>query len=248
MSYNAIVAGAAFVRIAMDDASLRKGLKEAQKRVDGFAKSWEVLKNNMALNTSGAFLYFANSIGPLVSALQTYSRFNDQMLMLKAISGATQGQIAGLEKYIRHLGATTAFTADQVARGAVELSRMGFAPSELKAGLKPALDLVRATGQETFRLGEISAYAASALRIFGLRGKDFADVCDVMAYAANASNADIDDLGEALKIAGPSARTVNEDLRDTAAALMLMSNAALGLEPCEMLSIMVNAGSIALKA
>ena len=111
MSYNSIVAGAAFVRIAMDDASLRKGLKEAKKRVDGFAKSWEVLKNKMALTGSDSFLYLSNAIAPLVSVLQTYRRFNDQILMLKAISGATQSQIAGLEKYIRHLGATTAFTA-----------------------------------------------------------------------------------------------------------------------------------------
>ena len=31
MSYNSIIAGAAFVRIAMDDATLQKGLKEAKK-------------------------------------------------------------------------------------------------------------------------------------------------------------------------------------------------------------------------
>lgn len=227
MSYNAIVAGAAFVRIAMDDASLRQGLKEAQKRVNGFAKSWEVLKNKMSLDTSGSFLYFSNAVMPVANLIEHYKQFNDQMLALKAISGASQAQISALEKYIRHLGATTAFTAKQVAQGAVELSRMGFSSDDVKAGLKPALNLVRATGQETWRLGEISAYAASAVRIFGLQGKDFADVCDVMAYAANASNADIDDLGEALKIAGPSARTVNEDLRDTASALMLMSNAGI---------------------
>ena len=223
MSYNAIVAGAAFVRIAMDDASLRAGLKEAQKRVNGFAKSWEVLKNKMSLNSSGAFFYLTNSILPIANVINQYKEFNDQILALKAISGASAAQTKSLEKYIRQLGATTAFTAKQVAQGAVELSRMGFSSGDVKAGLKPALDLVRATGQETWILGETSAYAASALRIFGLKGRDFSDVCDVMAYAANASNADINDMGEALKIAGPSAHAVNEDLRDTAAALMLMT-------------------------
>lgn len=227
MNYNSIIAGAAYVRIALNDAALEKGLKEAQKRVRGFAKTWEILKSKMGLGSSNAFVDFTNVIQPMISILDKFKKLNDQMLALKAISGASKNEIVEFEKYIRQLGANTAFTAEEVAKGAVELSRMGFSTGELKAGLKPVLDLVRATGQETFRLGEISAYAASALRIFGLKGKDFADVCDVMAYAANASNADIDDLGEALKIAGPSARTVNEDLRDTAAALMLLSNAGV---------------------
>ena len=227
MHYNSIIAGAAYVRIALNDAALEKGLKEAQKRVRGFAKTWEILKSKMGLAGSDAFVDFSNVIQPMISVINNFKKFNDQIFVLKAISGASKNEIAEFEKHIRHLGATTAFTAEEVAKGAVELSRMGFSTNEVKAGLKPALDLVRATGQETFRLGEISAYAASAVRIFGLQGKDFADVCDVMAYAANASNADIDDLGEALKIAGPSARTVNEDLRDTAAALMLLSNAGV---------------------
>ena len=225
--YNAVVAGMAFVQITMKDSELRAGLAKSQKKIESFASTAKRTLAELNLASTGAFTAFLGIIGPLNMAISAFTKFDDKIRVLKAISGGSASAIAGLEKYIRKQGATTAFTADQVADGTVELSRMGFEVNELQAAIRPAMDLVRATGEDTYRLGEVSDYAASALRIFNLRGDKFSDVCDVMGFAANRSSAGISDMGEALKIAGPSAAAINEDIRDTAAALMVMANAGI---------------------
>lgn len=215
-----IKAGAAYIEITADNSKLLHGLRAVQLRLRTLGQSLKGVGADL-MQTAGAM-----SI-PVVMAVKSFADFDDKIRALGAISGASASQLQSLSSYIRHLGATTAFTAQQVAQGAVELSRMGFRADELAQGLKPTMDLVRATGSETHRLGEITEYAAASLRIFGLNSSNFSDVCDVMAFAANRSAMNIADLGEAMKIAGPSAKTVNEDLRDTASALMLLSNAGI---------------------
>jgi TP901 family phage tail tape measure protein len=132
-----------------------------------------------------------------------------------------------LEKHIRHLGATTAFTDAQVAEGAVEMAKLGFSANELQHSLAPALHLVRATGIETHRLGEISSYATNILRVFGLQAEQFSHVCDLMTYASNRSSANVVNLAESLKLAGPAAYNLGESLEDTTALLMVMANVGI---------------------
>lgn len=225
--YNSITAGMVFINMTLKDAELRDGLKKSQQKIESFASHAKRALAEINLAASGSGAAFLAVSGQVYSAMRVFTRFDDKIRTLKAISGGTASAIAGLEKYIRQQGATTAFTADQIADGTVELSRMGFEVDELQEALRPVMDLVRATGEETFKLGEVSDYAASVLRIFNLRADKFGDVCDVMAFAANKSSAGIADMGEAFKIAGPSAAAVNEDVRDTAAALMLMANAGI---------------------
>lgn len=215
-----IKAGAAYIELTTNNHKLLAGLQKAQVQIRTFGQSLKGVGADM-MQTAGAIAL------PLAYSIKGFAAFDDKIKALRAISGATPKEIQKLMKLIRHLGGTTAFTAQQVAEGAVSLSRLGFSASELTDGIKPAMDLVRATGEETYRLGELSEYAAANLRIFSLHSSDFSDVCDVMAYAANGSAMNIQDLGEAMKIAGPSAFSVNENIRDTAAALMLLANAGV---------------------
>jgi TP901 family phage tail tape measure protein len=219
-SSSRIKAGAAYIELSTDNARLIRGLRAAQTTLRTFGQSLKGVGADL-LQTSGAMLL------PISFAIKQYTEFDDKIRSLQAISGASADEIKGLRNYIRQLGATTAFTSQQVAEGSVELARMGLSSREVKDALKPALSLVRATGEDVYRLGEISSYAATQLRIFNLDSSSFADVCDVMAYAANGSAMNIADLGEAMKIAGPSAFSVGEDIRDTASALMLLANAGV---------------------
>lgn len=222
-----IMAGAAFIRLTLNDASLNDGLERAKKNVETFSQRAKVAFLNMSVLGDKAFNGFLTMAFPVGTAIREFSRFDDSLRSLQAISGANETAMNGLTKQIRHLGATTAFTASQVADGGVELARMGLSAEELKDAMPAALNLVRATGTETFRLGEVAEFAAASMRIFNLESNQFSDITDVMAYAANRSAMNIADLGEAMKIAGPSANTVGENIRDTAAALMLFANAGI---------------------
>ena len=227
MSYSSITAGAAFIRISLQDAALRKGLDSATKRMDTFGQRARAAMDKVRMFAAQSLDSFLTLGAPIQHTVSQFTKFDDTLRTLRAVSGSSAQQLAGVEKKIRALGKSTAFTAQQIAEGAVELSRMGFETNELDDSLEPMLNLVRATGEETFRLKEISEYTAASMRIFQLRSDKVSDVCDVLAYAANRSSVDIGDLGHSMKIAGPSAKAINEDLRDTAAALMLMSNAGI---------------------
>lgn len=215
-----IRAGEAYVRITADNSALVRGLDGAKQMLRTFGQTLKGLGADM-MQLSGAIAL------PLTFAAKTFADFDDKVRILKAITGATASETVALTSYMRELGATTAFTAEQVAQGAVELARMGFNVTEVRDGLRPIMDLVRATGTETFRLGEIASYASATMRGFGFASEQFADVCDIMGVAADNSAMDISDLGEAMKIVAPSAKTINEDIKDTAASLMLMANAGV---------------------
>ncbi len=226
-SYSGVLAGAAFIKLTLNDAKLAEGLEKAQKNVQTFSQRAKAAFMSMEVLGDKAFGGFLTVAFPIATAVREFARFNDTIRTFKAISGASNQQMGAMETQIRNLGKTTAFTAKQVADGAVELSRMGLDVNEVGSALPAALNLVRATGEETFRLGEVSEFAAASLRIFNLDATKFEDVTDVMAYAANKSAMGVADLGEAMKIAGPSAHAIGENIRDASAALMLFANAGI---------------------
>lgn len=217
---SAIRAGRAFVELSLEKTKFVRDLRKLQNSLRSTGNYLKGLGNDMMLLGGTGTLPFAG-------ALKMFADFDDKMRTLKAVTGATDAQMAYLRAQTKELGATTAFTASQVGDASVTLARMGLGVNGVKNGLKPMLNLTRATGTETHRVGEAAQFAASTLGQYDLEASKFADICDVMAYAANHSAMDIFDMGEAMKIAGPSAKTVNEDIRDTAASLMLLANAGV---------------------
>ena len=217
---NRIKAGAAFIELSLDRKKLSRGLVAAQQQLRSFGQALQGVGSDL--------LAFGISAGiPFYKSIRTFSDFTDKIKTLRAISSSSDDMIKVLHREIRDLGASTAFTASQVADCAIELSRMGFSGSEIISALKPMLNLVRATGEPVRTLGLNTMFTASALKIFNLPASKTSDVCDVMAYAANSSSTALEDMGEALKIVGPSAFAVGEDLRDVAASLMVLANAGI---------------------
>ena len=217
---SAIRAGRAFVELSLEKTKFVRDLRKLQNSLRATGNYLKGLGSDMMLLGGTGTLPFAG-------ALKMFADFDDKMRTLKAVTGATAGQMDGLNALTKQLGATTAFTASQVGDAGVTLARMGLGVNGVRNGLRPMLNLTRATGTETHRVGEAAQFAASALSQYNLESSKFADVCDVMAYAANHSAMDIFDMGEAMKIAAPSAKVVNEDIRDTASALMLLANAGV---------------------
>lgn len=212
-----IKAGAAFVEITADTLSLTNALRKAQNKLLNFGQMLKDLGSDM-------FILGGFASMPLVKSLDVYSKFDDKIRNLAATLSTTIDKIEPTKKLIQDLGSTTAFSATQVAQGAIDLAHIGFSVQELQYALKPTLNLVRATGEELHRLGDISKYAGAIVKIYGKGIEDFTNVTNVMAYASNESAMEIGDLAESMKMAGPYANMIGEKLEDTAAALMLMSN------------------------
>lgn len=216
MSLAGIMAGAAYIKLTMNDAQAMQALDRTKSSLKSFASAASAAGDTLTLVAA-----------PLSAMIDRYIKFSDTMLQVKAVSDASGKELASLRKQAQDLGRTTAFTSTQVAQGMTELARMGFSAHEVSAAIRPAMNLVRSTGEEMWRLGEFSEYTASILRIFNLSAKDFGRVADVMAMAANKSSVDIADLGMSLKIAGPAAKAMGASLESTTSLLMTLADTGI---------------------
>ena len=80
------------------------------------------------------------------------------MRMVKAISGATEGEFKRLTDAAEKLGRETSYTDKEVAEGMTAMGRMGLKPDEILSAVPAVLSLARATGTE---LGEAAEIASS---------------------------------------------------------------------------------------
>jgi TP901 family phage tail tape measure protein len=207
------MAGAAFIKLTLDDAALQKGLEQAHGKLKAF-KQAEAVVNQMAV------AFTALNV-PIIGAMKSFAAFDDQVRMVRAVTGATAGAMAELTEQAKQLGRETSFTASEVASGMLALGRMGLTPEEIKNTIRPMMDLSRVTGTE---LGQAAEIAANNMRVFGLQAADMSEIADLLSVTANSSAQTLTDLGEALKMAGPHAKRAGADLKDTAAAIGILAN------------------------
>jgi len=158
---------------------------------------------------------------PLAMATKTFADFDDEMRMVKAVTGAVDSEFKMLTATAEKLGRETSFTAKQVAEGMTALGRMGFKANEIDAAIPAVLNLARATGTE---LGEAAEIAANNMRVFGISVADMAQVSDILTATANGSAQTLTDLAEGLKMAGPQAAAAGDDINNVSAALGVLAN------------------------
>ena len=207
-------AGRAFVELMLDQTKLERGLKSAQAKLRNFGNSMtSVGKNLVTVATLAA--------APLAYSTKTFADFDDEMRMVKAVTGATEQQFKSLTAVAEELGRTTSFTAKQVAEGMTALGRMGFSPKEIEAAIPAVLNLSRATGTE---LSEAAEIAANNMRVFGIESSKMSSVADILTATANGSAQTLTDLAEGLKMAGPQAAAADDSITNVSAALGVLAN------------------------
>ena len=109
-----VKAGKAFVEILLDQTKLERGLKAAQKKLRNFGNAMLGVGKTMVATA-------ALAAAPIAYATKTFANFDDQMRMVKAVSGATEDQFKRLTEVAEELGRTTSYTARQVAEGMTAL-------------------------------------------------------------------------------------------------------------------------------
>lgn len=198
----------------LDDAGFKKGLQG----VGNVAKS--VLGTATKAFTAGAV-----ALGGLGAvAIKVGADFEQQMSRVQAISGATEKELKLLNTQALKLGADTAFSAKEAAAGMENLASAGFTVNEITAAMPGLLDLAAISGGDVAMASEV---AASAIRAFGLEASKAGHVADVFARAAADTNAEVGDMGEAMKYVGPVAKAMGLSLEETAASIGIMSDAGI---------------------
>lgn len=222
-------AGAVDKRIAkLGSFGVGAGLSSMFKTFSGISRSVEsagrsVSGFGMKMAAMGA------AVGaPMGLAIKQFATFDDAIRAAAAVTGALGPDgataLSMLTEGARQLGATTSFTATEVANLMTELGRAGFSPTEINDMTGAVLDLSRATGTDATKSAGIMA---ATLRQFGLGAMDAAKAADVLTETANATFTSVDGLGESLKYAGPVAKSLGVSLEDTTAILGVLGNVGI---------------------
>ena len=203
-----------FLKIIVDTEKFQKDLIEVEGLVRRFSKTMTTF--GTPLQEIGETLF-----APFAKGASVFAAFDDVMRRVGAVTAASVEKLSELGDLAKSLGASTAFTAAQVAAGMQSLGMMGFSTEEIRASTAAIMNLSQATGTE---LAVAATIAANNLRVFGMGAKDIGKVSDYLAATANGSAQTLTDLGEALKTAGPAAASVGQTVRQTSAALGVLAN------------------------
>lgn len=198
---------------------------EAGKSIEAFGdkvKSISGKIDNLGSTITNTLTLPVLAIG--TAAVSTGNSFEAQMSRVQAISGATKDELDKLTEQAIDLGAKTSFSASEVAAGMENLASAGFTTQEIMEAMLGLLDLAASSGAELATASEI---AASAIRGFGLDASESGHVADVFAEAAARTNAQVEDMGNAMKYIAPVANTMGISLEETAAAIGIMSDAGI---------------------
>ena len=198
-----------------DVTSFERAMNKAQKKLKKVGKSVTKTGQNLSRNLTLPI------IGLGASALKTFADFEQGMLKVKAISGATNSEFKALTDSAKELGSTTMFTASQVAELQLNLSKLGFDPQSILDSSQAILNLAQATDSD---LAEAATVAASTMNAFGLEAKDMTMISDVMADAFSSSALDLQKFQTAMAAVAPVAKQAGQDIQGTSAILGVLVN------------------------
>lgn len=150
--------------------------------------------------------------------------FEQAITNVGAVSLMTRDQIQDLEKEALRLGATTKFSATEVANAMEMMGKAGFTNAEILTGVGGILSAAAAEGAG---LEETASNVSNVLKGMGLQTAESGRVADVLTLASARTNSSISSLGESMKNVSSTARTFGVSLEDTVAAVALLQDVGL---------------------
>lgn len=212
-----VEAGKAHVRLYLRGNELIRGLDNLQRRMVRIGADLQQIGQRFAS-------FGAPIAGAIGFGIKQFADFDDQMQIVKAVTGASAEEFAKLTASARRLGETTAYSATEVAGIMGELGKAGFAADQIDTMTESVLNLAKATATEPVLT---SGIMAATLRQFGLAAEDAASTADMLTIAANASFNSVESLGESLGYAGPVAASFGLSLKETLAILGGLGNVGI---------------------
>ena len=174
-----------------------------------------------------AFVLLSSSTG-IATSLKVIADFDKSMARVRSLMiGAKEAtadmnvEFGALKDTVMALGATTKFTAGQVAEGAVIITQAGYSAKESIDVLRPTLDLAVA-GQ--IEMSEAADTLTKTIAMFQKETTDAAHVADIYAAAVNYSQTNMTELANAMTYVGPVAETFGLTLEETAGYLAVLAN------------------------
>ncbi|EOK1080088.1 phage tail tape measure protein [Proteus mirabilis] len=215
-------------QLRRQENQLRRSAEQERRMAAAKSQYQKALDVRNKMAGAGATMT-ATGAGMLYSAKQTLMpgyEFNVGMSKVQALTRLDKNsdEFKMLREQARELGATTAFTANQVAQGQAFYAIAGFKPEQIKNAMPGTLAMSLAGDID---LGTTADIGSNILTGFKLDSDQMGRVSDVLVGAFTRSNTSLTMLGDTMKYVAPVASGLGVDLETAAAATGKLGDAGI---------------------
>lgn len=215
---------------------ITKALKDAEMATQRFYRNVGNYQSALTglRELGGAFKVFGGIVAGVLGGLglekftngmiEVAKNFEDAMARIRAVADPNSGEFAKLRDRALELGKETRYTATEVANAMEELARKGYSANESIELVGHVLKLAQAN---VTSMADAAQIATQTMRSFGLGIEEAERTVDVLSSACSHSATNLLQLGEAMKTAGPAARTANVSLENTVALIGSLANVGM---------------------
>ena len=183
-----------------------------------FESGIEKLKRTAVKGTAAIGAAITTGIG---AAVKVGADFEEAMSSVAAISMATGKDLDNLKNAAKEMGETTKYSATQAANALEYLSLAGYTAEESVQALPQVLNLAAAGGMD---LAYASDLLTDSMAVMGLGIDSMENFSDQLAMAASKSNTNVQQLGEAVLVAGGQAKLANMSVSEMNTALGILAD------------------------
>lgn len=200
-------------------------LDEMRVASDKTSEGFTIMKSALASLVADGIRKMISAGKELVQeTIKVGKTFDSSMSQVKALTKATSEEFESLKNKAKQLGASTKFSASEVADAFNYMAMAGWKTEEMLNGIDGVLNLAAASGAD---LATTSDIVTDALTAMGYSTKDASKLADIMASSASNANTNVEMMGETFKYVAPVTGALGYSMEDTAIAISLMANSGI---------------------
>ncbi len=217
--------GSAYGSIVLDTSGVDRAVLQAQLSFQNGLQRIGVMVEGLAdhMHRLGASLTLLTAplAGFGATGIKVAASFEGAMKQIESFGGVAGAELEKVRQFVLKMGADTVFSAQDAGNAMLDLLKSGMNVKQAMETLPQVLNLATVGN---LSLAEASGVVTSGLAQFGIKAADAGRVTEALARAANASRADVRDLGQALGNVGPVARQYGLTVEDVSAILATFAN------------------------
>ena len=165
-------------RVGADIKDFSTKMQNVETKLNRLGKSTQALGKKLSTNLSLPLV----ALGGI--SVKVFADFEQEMAKVNAVVTKGTATFQDLEQSAKDLGASTRFSATEVASLQLSLAKLGLDTDQILASEKAILNLAQATGED---LAMSATVAASTMKQFGLKATEMGAITDTMAQAFSSS-------------------------------------------------------------
>lgn len=178
------------------------------------------ISSGRSMVTAGAGLVYI--FGKAVSSAAEFQR---RMDFFGAVTDSNAKSMDRLRAFTLKMGTQTIYSVNEIADGFIELGKAGINARDIMDGIGRAM--VNLGAAADIPLAESGQIITSTLKTWNMQATRATYVVNQLQGAANATIADVSDIGVSLKYVGGIAATTGVSLSDTIDAISLLAQAGI---------------------